>query len=102
MGWFEEHTNKTLRITTIILGVLNLIGGFLGFLIVQMAGTNLLGMVVLVAFLFNLAILVSMSWSMYQERDIPMKDLVWLIIPSGLMMLLTLIGYKIFEAIHQG
>jgi len=97
--WFVERTNKPLTTAFYILAALNLVGGFIGYFF-TCYGLLSIGAIMLIAFIINISILVSLSWTMYRERDIPLKHLSWLIIPSGIFILFVLLGYSIFNALE--
>ena len=94
--WIIEHTNKPLTIAFYLLAALNLIGGFIGYFFAYY-GLLSIGVIILIVFILNISILTSLSWEMYRERDIPIKHLSWLIIPSGLFTLFAYLGYTIFN-----
>ncbi|HEY94673.1 MAG TPA: hypothetical protein G4O15_07015 [Dehalococcoidia bacterium] len=96
---FEEHTNKPFIAALYILAGLNLIGGFIGYFFTSYVLLNI-AVIMLIAFIINVSILVSLSWSMYRERDIPLKHLSWLILPSGIFTLLAFLGYAIFDSLN--
>jgi hypothetical protein len=96
--WFVEHTNKPIITAFYILAALNLIGGFIGYFATYY-GIVGIGVIILIAFIFNISITISLSWEMYTQRAIPLKHLSWLIIPSAIFTLFTYVGYVIFNAL---
>ena len=100
MNWFKRYLNKIVIITVIVLCVLNFIGGFASFFFAYFGLLNEL-IIVLVAFIVNLLVLISMAWSMFKERSINLWNLLWYIIPSGLIALFAFLGFETLKALDR-
>jgi uncharacterized MnhB-related membrane protein len=90
--------------TTIVLCVLNFLGGFAGFTIYYFGGNfgSLTEPVfVIIAFAVNLVVFVLVMWSILKERSLSLWNFLWAIIPAGLTSLLFFLGYEVLKAIDR-
>ena len=100
----EETKKREMKtriiVTSIILCVLNFIGGFVGYLFTSF---DILTepAVVITAFVVNLVVFVFVLWPVLKERATNLLNLLWLVIPSGLIALLAFLGFKTFEALER-
>ena len=100
MNWFRICLNKTIIIAIVVLCILNFIGGFAGFFFAYFGLLNEV-IIVLAAFIVNLAVLVLVAWPVLKERNTNLWNLLWFIMPSALIALLAFLGFETFEALDR-
>ena len=85
-------------VTAIVLCILNFIGGFAGYFFASFDILNEPA-VVFTAFVVNLVVFIFVVWPVFKESGKNLMNLLWLVVPSGLIAWLAFLGFETFEAL---
>ena len=95
-----HYLNRTLVITLLALCPINFIIGLFGYFF-SYFGLITEGIIMLIAFILNLSVVMPVAGTVLKKKDGNLWNLLWFLIPSGIIILFAFLGYVTLEALDR-